>query len=45
VQFEQLCEAIAEGAFEDLGAPDEAAMTALAALIEAIRGRPSSNLT
>jgi AcrR family transcriptional regulator len=38
VQFEQLCEAIAEGAFEDLGAPDEAAMAALAGLIGEIRG-------
>jgi AcrR family transcriptional regulator len=38
VQFEQLCEAIAEGAFEDLGAPDDAAMAALAGLIESIRG-------
>jgi len=44
VQFEQLCEAIAEGAFEDMGAPDDAAMGALSALIEALRGSPPSTL-
>jgi AcrR family transcriptional regulator len=37
VQFEQLSEAIAEGDFEDLDAPDDAAMAALAGLIEALR--------
>lgn len=37
VQFEQLCEAIAEGLFIDLGTNEQAAMGDLAALIDALR--------
>jgi hypothetical protein len=37
VQFEQLCEVVAEGEFEDLGASDEVAMATLAGLIESMR--------
>lgn len=39
VQFEQLCEVIAEGEFEDLGASDDVAMQTLASLIKAMRDR------
>ncbi|MGC4061142.1 MAG: helix-turn-helix domain-containing protein [Aquabacterium sp.] len=38
VQFEQLCEVVAEGEFEDLGASDDVAMATLAGLIESMRG-------
>jgi AcrR family transcriptional regulator len=38
VQFDQLCEAIAEGQFIDLGTTEQVAMADLARLIEALRG-------
>ncbi len=38
VQFEQLCEALAQGEFDDLGLSGEAAMRDLAALVVRLRG-------
>jgi AcrR family transcriptional regulator len=39
VQFEQLCEALAQGEFEDLGLTGDSAMTDLARLVQRLRGQ------
>ena len=40
VQFEQLCEALAQGELQDMGLADDAAMADLARLVDRLRGTP-----